>query len=142
MPPTSPLAARAVLSAAAVLTVIACFDLLRLSREVNRSEGDPYRIAEQVARIAPAVADIPATARPGYISDVPVNETAGLAAYLAAQYSVAPRLLVDAADVPPGGPLLGNFSKQIDYAAAGAPHKAAVVSATNAGVVIYRKEGQ
>ena len=85
------------------------------------------------------MAQIPADARLGYITDLQISDGSYSAIFIAAQYALAPRQLVTSDANPPDW-ALGNFTKQVDYAAAGASKGYAVTADFGGGVVLYRRK--
>src|ERR1700720_4404779 len=81
---------------------------------------DAYGGAVAQVRFAPLLERVPAAAELGYFTDLDPGEKASESAFLAAQYAVAPRVLVT---MQSSGRLewaVGNFSRPQDFAAAGA----------------------
>jgi hypothetical protein len=132
MPQVKVLAGLIIVAAAAV---IAAADSMQLASQLER---DPWGVASASQRFAGAAARLPVGGAVGYISDLPVQDQNGTAAFLAAQYALAPRLLTPA---DPQGPQIavGNFSQPANYAAAGAQSGYTVEADLGNGVVLYRK---
>ncbi len=125
----------------AVLTVAASFDFYGASSRYQQSSTDPYRIAEQIERFRPAIGILPPASVVGYLSDLPVSGMDGRAAFLSAQYALAPRLLVEARSSPQPRLAIGNFSRPQDFAAAGRPLGLEVDRDLGNGVVLFRRTG-
>jgi hypothetical protein len=70
----------------------------------------------------------------GYVSDL--GGEAGI--LLAAQYALVPVLLVER---PPGGLVVGNFSRPTDFAEFGRAHGLVLLKDYGAGVTLFRKTG-
>lgn len=81
---------------------------------------------------------LPASGVIGYMSDLPLDQNAGTAAFLAAQYAVAPRALMPEGKAQTEW-VIGNFSRSADFAAVGAQHGLTMVHDFGNGVVVYRK---
>ena len=115
----------------AVAAVLVSADSLQLSSQLQQ---DPWSVDAAVQRFQPAAARLPATGAIGYISDLAVNS----AAFLTAQYALAPRLLVPVGNAEPEQ-AIGNFSKPSDYAGIGAKAGYRVEADLGNGVILYRK---
>ena len=124
-----------------VLAVAASFDYYGASARYQQSNTDPYRIAEQLERFRPAIGILPPSSVVGYLSDLPVSGMDGRAAFLSAQYTLAPRLLVEAGAGPPPRLAIGNFSHPQDFAAAGRPLGLHVDRDLGNGVVLFSRVG-
>jgi hypothetical protein len=103
---------------------------------------DPFRIGYQLERLRDAAMLLPEGAVIGYISDVPEQTPAGTLFFFAAQYALAPRLLVI---FPPKRGVtvkwvLGNFSVTQDYVGFAKAHGLALVKECGPGVAIFQPE--
>lgn len=131
-------AAVAALAAAAVYNALIQFGL---SDRFASRFADPYNVMEMQARVSPILDRVPLAGRVGYFSDVPSNVPAGRAAFLAAQYALAPRILVK--EGSPGAQQaaywLGVFLKEQDYAAAGAQRGLLVERDLGGYLILYRR---
>src|SRR5271155_1929653 len=58
-------------------------------------EADVYKTGEQAARYQGIASALPATGIVGYLSDLPSSQTVGAVLYSGAQYTLAPRLIVE-----------------------------------------------
>jgi hypothetical protein len=128
--------------AVAVLVVAASFNLYGGSKNYQKANRDAYGVAAQVERFRPAAEVLPPASAIGYLSDIPTAETAGRAAFLSAQYALAPRLLVAVDSAPLPERAIGNFSKPVDYAAGGRMFGFAVERDMGNGVVLYKRAGR
>jgi hypothetical protein len=75
----------------------------------------------------------------GYLSDLPLADAPGQAAYFGVAMALAPRLVVRDADGPAW--VLGNFSRPQDFAAAEAAGLELVRDLGN-GVILFRRCGR
>jgi len=97
----------------------------------NQNMGDPYHIGDEVQRLAPLNREIPPGTLLGYITDVDRGQQ-----FMAVQYAVAPRLLVDA---PLQDLVLGDFSRALDYAEFGRQHGLTLAKEFPLGAVLFRR---
>lgn len=103
----------------------------------QKQSRDPYQIAAQVSRLAGVAAAVPDSAVLGYTTDLEPGSVAALSTFSAAQYALAPRLILrDTAQAL----VLGNFARPADYAAVGRPLGLLVEREFQNGVVLFRKE--
>lgn len=123
----------------AVLAVLASLNSYQVSVANARQFADPYGAALAEQRFAPSLPSLPSDAVLAYISDLPLQQVAGTAAFLAAQYALAPRMVVPVEDHPAAEWAVGNFSRPANYAAAGAKSGYAMVGDYGSGVIVYRK---
>ncbi len=117
----------------AALALAGALDYSQFLAEYSRS-GDPMQMAAQQARLRGASAALPAGATVGYLSDMPTSDVQGQAMFGAAQYALAPRLLVP---LKPGARpewVVGYFAGTI-----GAHPGLAVISDYGNGVVLFRR---
>lgn len=119
------------ISIVAIATVLASADSLQLSTQLQQ---DPWSVEAAVQRFQGATMQLPRSGEVGYISDLAVNS----AAFLTAQYALAPRLLIPVDQMDPEQ-AVGNFSKPSDYAGIGAKAGYRVEADLGNGVVLYRK---
>ena len=64
---------------------------------MNAAVRDPFGIAYLQRTLGEALNEIPTEAAVAYVSDVPLDDTRGIAQFFAMQYAIAPRLLVQEA---------------------------------------------
>ena len=125
--------------AVAVLAVFGSFNSYQNSRTYAAQFPDLYGGAKAQIRFAPLLERVPANAELGYFTDLDPLQPAAGSAFLAAQYAVAPRLLLNVdAQVRPEW-AVGNFSKPQDFAAAGAAKGYGIVEDLGNGVVLFRR---
>jgi hypothetical protein len=122
-----------------VLALVGSFNARRELSDEQRAYRDPYRVNVQSQRFGQAGELLPARGVVGYVSDMEFTSTAGLAAFLTAQYTLAPRALVAAASAQRPEWVVGNFAHPQDYAATGSPLGLQVVRDFGEGVVVYRR---
>src|SRR5258708_20116069 len=101
--------------AVAVLATLAAMNSYEAAAQLAKAQPDPYGAASAQQRFAPALASLPKDAALGYLSDLPLDEKAGVAAFLAAQYAVAPHSLTPIGFGQPTEWIVGNFANQTDY---------------------------
>jgi hypothetical protein len=110
-----------------------------VSRVLNKASKDPFHVQIALEQFAPVRARVPATAVLGYASDLPLSSDAGKAGFFAAQYALAPRILVDSASRDRFEYVLGNWARKQDYAAAGKSRGLDPIEDLGNGIFLYRK---
>ncbi len=130
------------LFAAAGLAVYSSLSSYDVSSSLRSQSRDQYRINVTVRRLAPVLARLPRGVPVGFITDVPLASDSGTLAFLAAQYALAPHLLVRLDQNVNPVWAVGNFSKPGDYAAAGTLLGFTPVEDFGSGVVVYRRSRQ
>lgn len=121
--------------AVAALALLASLSSYQISTQLA---PDPFRITATQDRFASAIEFLPASAVIGYITDMPVKESAGTIAYMTTRYAVAPRALVPAGKIAAEW-AVGNFARPADFVAIGAQAGFALVRDFGNGVVVYRR---
>jgi O-glycosyl hydrolase len=121
--------------AVAVLAVFAAMNSYQVSARYAEQFPDAYGAGRAQLRFAPLLARLPVTAQLGYLTDLDPSSNAYAAAFLAAQYALAPRQLIMLAPGATPEWAVGNFSKPQDYARAGYQ----IVADYGNGVVLYRR---
>jgi hypothetical protein len=126
----------------ATVAVLAVFSALgAYQNAVQLAQApDPYGATAAARRFALALPKLPPDVPLGYISDLEIGPKAGTAAFLTAQYAVAPHALIPIGQAPAPEWAVGNFAQPGDYAAAGARLGYAVVADVGSGVVIFRRK--
>jgi hypothetical protein len=125
--------------AAAVLAMLASLNSYQVSVANAQQFPDPYGVARAEQRFEVANRQLPPHATIAYVSDLRIGDVAGTTAFLAAQYALAPRLVIPAEDGAAAEWAVGNFSKPTDFASAGAKAGYAVVADFGSGVIVYKK---
>jgi hypothetical protein len=123
-----------------VLVVFGALNSYQGAKGYSAQFPDAYGVAAAESRFAPLIARIPPGGELGYITDLNPSQPAYSAAFLAAQYAVAPRLLTLLDGRPAPEWAAGNFSKPQDYAAAGAPLGYGVTADLGNGVVLFHRK--
>ena len=126
--------------AVAVLAVFGELDSYQSASAYNRQFPDAYGAGRAEIRFAPVLSRFPVSAQLGYITDLTPSGVYS-AAFLAAQYALAPRQLVMLGPGTRPDWVLGNFTKQLDFAAAGAAQGYELSADLGNGVVLYRRKG-
>src|SRR5579863_1975495 len=100
--------------AVAVLGAAGAYSSYQVSASNARLFPDVYGVESARVRFAPLLDRVPASAELGYFTDLDPSQAAYAPAFLAAQYAVAPRvlLLLDGKQTPELA--VGNFSKPQD----------------------------
>lgn len=102
----------------------------------NQTSPDPYMIGAQLRRYEGVQAAVPRDAVLGYASDLPAEDSRFTVMFLAAQYALAPRILVDD---DRGEWVLGNFTAPADFGAVGAGRGLEIARDFGNGVILYRR---
>jgi hypothetical protein len=99
--------------AVALLALVSALNQYRLTVALNDSDPDPYRIQYQKPRFAEAIAEIPADAVVGYVSNLDPAGVRGMVAFFGTQYGIAPRLLLPYEIERAEEFVIGNFSADV-----------------------------
>jgi hypothetical protein len=134
-----PLGVTAAAIAAGAIALFSSMTLYSVTRVMNETSRDPFHVGLATEQFAPVLSRTSSNAVLGYVSDLELNTDAGKAGFFAAQYAVAPRILVDASKGGPFEFVVGNWGRQQDYAAAGRRRGLALVEELGNGIVLYRK---
>uniref|UniRef100_Q01PY3 Uncharacterized protein n=1 Tax=Solibacter usitatus (strain Ellin6076) TaxID=234267 RepID=Q01PY3_SOLUE len=122
------------------LCLIAGIEIHRAVDASAHAYQDPYLINAQPERFREAARLLPDKTVIGYLSDLSFEEAIGSATYFGVANALAPRLVVRSADQPEW--VIGNFSRPLDFAAAGAAHHLDLVRDLGSGVVIFRRHSE
>lgn len=142
MPSASPsisIRALAGIAAAAALALTGALDYSQFLSEYSRS-ADQFQIGAQQARFRDVLAALPAGGVVGYVSDIPPSEAPGQAMLGAAQYALAPRVLVP---LKRGGNtdwVVGSFARPDEAPRVAAERGLSIVTDYGNGVVLFRSE--
>ncbi|MCC6262729.1 MAG: hypothetical protein IT169_04055 [Bryobacterales bacterium] len=117
-----------------VMTLV--YSVTRLAEAKDYEDTLPFRV--QIARLAGVKQRIASERMVGYLSDLDPEHSAYAQLYFPTQYVLAPTLLVPLEDDPGTKFVLGNFTRQGDYAAVGREHGLEIVVEFPMGVVLYR----
>lgn len=126
----------AVIVLVSVLSISGLLRSYRTTGQLAASGRDPYGVELAMRRFAPARAQLPASARVAYFTDVPLNTEAGVAAFMAAQHALAPCLLIEPSLVELPAWAVGNFSRPQPYDRSGYT----VAADLGNGVILYVRE--
>jgi len=129
-----------VVAAVAILAVFSALTGYQNASQLAQAQPDAYGASSAARRFAPALEKLPASVPLGYISDLEIGPNAGTAAFLAAQYAVAPHALIPVDHGKMFEWAVGNFSRPSDYAGAGAAAGYAVVADVGSGVIVFRRK--
>src|SRR5258706_421182 len=126
--------------AVAALSVFATMNSYQVSARYAEQFPDAYGAGRAQIRFAPVLARVPAKGRLRYITDLEPSSTAYSAAFLAAQYALAPREVMLPAQGTTPEIAVGNFTKPMDFAAAGAAQGYDITVDLGNGVVLFHKK--
>lgn len=126
--------------AGAFALMTAVFAVQRLAEAADYR--DPYPFRTQMTRLAPVKALLAGETAVGYLSNLNVGDRRFTNLYFPTQYVLAPTLLVPLGEGGTHRLVLGNFTRQEDYAAIGKPLGLEVVREFPMGVVLYRRVSQ
>jgi hypothetical protein len=123
--------------AVAVLGAWGALNSYQVSASYAEKFPDAYGVERSQARFAPLTARVPASAELGYFTDLEDSNPNYAVVFLAAQYAVAPRVLVllDGKVRPEW--VVGNFSRGADFEAAGEARGYALIADLGNGVVLF-----
>lgn len=125
----------------AALALAGALDYSQFLSEYSRS-ADQFQIGAQAARFRDALAALPAGGIAGYVSDVPSSDVQGQAMLGAAQYALAPRVLVPLKRGGNAEWVVGSFARPNEAPRVAAERGLRIVSDYGNGVVLFRKESR
>lgn len=112
-----------------------------LAEELAKQQRDPYGIGNAIQRFQPVAGKLP-SGPVGYLTDVSPATQAGQAAFMAAQYALAPAMLVIPTGAVAPAWAVGNFARPQDFAAIGRAAGYRMVGDYGNGVVLFQRSGQ
>jgi hypothetical protein len=119
----------------AIGAVVGSSQSMQLSSQLQL---DPWGVESADKRLAPLLPNLPMQETVGYISDLALETRGGSTAFLAAQYVLAPRLLVVAGAGNPDF-AVGNFSQPQNYAEFGSKFGYLPMQDFGNGVILYHR---
>jgi hypothetical protein len=129
----------AICFAVPLLVIFAALNAYQVSARTAEQFPDTYGVARAEQRFAPLMERLPANAQVAYITDLEQSNPAYPAALMATQYALAPRQLFIAGEGTRPEWAAGNFSRPVDFAAAGATHGYDVAADLGSGVILFRR---
>ncbi len=124
----------------ALLALLSAVNFYGVTAEAAGPNADVYKIGEQADRFQDLSSALPATGIVGYVSDAPPGQTLAAVLYSGAQYTLAPRLVIDRSLAPGAEWVIGDFSKPLDMAQFGKERGLTLVRDFGNGVVLYRNQ--
>lgn len=133
--------AKAAVAAVAVLGAYNALIQFGVTDQFTSRYPDPYHVMELQARLSRVLERVPPQEFVGYFSDVPFTEPAGQAAFNAAQYALAPRIVVkeDSEPARQAKFWIGVFQKQEDFIARGRERGLQFEQDLGGFVILYRR---
>jgi hypothetical protein len=124
----------------AVLGIGGALNSYQASASYAEQFPDVYGGERARVRFARLAERVPASAELAYLTDLDPGQPAYDSAFLAAQYALAPRVLVFLHGQSPPEWAVGNFSKAVDFTAAGEAQGYAMISDLGQGVILFRRK--
>jgi hypothetical protein len=124
----------------AALSIFTVLDSIQATKTWAQEYPDTYGAARGDIRFAPLLARVATDAKLGYITDLETTNEAYSATFLAAQYAIAPRQLLTINPQARPEWALGNFTKPIDFASAGAAQGYDISMDFGNGVILFRRK--
>jgi hypothetical protein len=122
-----------------VLSVFTVFNSIQAAKDWAEQYPDAYGAARADVRFAPLLARMATGAQLGYFTDLPPDNQAYSAAFLAAQYAVAPRQLLRISPQTQPEWAVGNFTKVTDFASVGAAQGYEISMDFGNGVILFHR---
>lgn len=127
-------------AAAFCVAFLSLASILEYYRTASDSVPDRYGVTAEQERFREAAALLPADAVVGYLSDLPLDEPRGSAAFFAVQYALAPRILVElTAAADRVNWVVGNYSRPPDLDDAVSRYNLTLVRDCGRGVILFRR---
>jgi hypothetical protein len=135
---TYPPRVRVGVALAAALSMWGVVEYFGFETGYQKLSRDPYHVAAQAARLEGVSAVVPDDAVLGYITDLEPGSPSAWAMFNAAQYILAPRILLqnNAAQTR----VLGNFARLADFGALGQRQGLSIERDFQNGIVLFRKD--
>jgi len=137
--PSIPIRVLAGIGVVAALAIFGALDYAQFLSEYSRS-ADQFQIAAQETRFREALAALPAAGIVGYVSDVPAGDPQAQAMLGAAQYALAPRIVVPLKSGDKADWVVGSFARPDEAPRVAAERGLSIVSDYANGVVLFRRE--
>jgi hypothetical protein len=126
--------------AVCALSVFTVLNSMQPTKTWAEQYPDAYGAARAESRFAPLLARVATNAELGYFTDLEPTHQAYSAAFLAAQYAIAPRQLVMISPQARPEWAVGNFTKLIDFASVGAAQGYDISMDFGNGVVLFHRK--
>lgn len=129
----------AALAIASVLAMGASIEYFGLIEKLTGQAGDAYRIGAQVGRFAQAAERTRGETKIGYFNDREKGSRGDQAALAAAQFAMAPKLLVADENRRDVKYWVGDFTAPREFARIGEVKNLELIGDLGGGVVLYRQ---
>jgi hypothetical protein len=136
--PSIPIRALAGIAAVAALALAGALDYSQFLSQYSHS-ADAFQIGAQEERFRDALAALPPGGVVGYVSDVPPGDPQGQAMLGAAQYALAPHIVVPFKAGGKADWVVGSFTQASEAAPVAAERGLSIVSDYGNGVVLFRR---
>jgi len=130
----------AVLLAVAGISIWSSVSFYQSRRLMNVAVKDSHGIEYFQRVLGGAAVEIPEDAAVGYVSDASMDDPRGIAQFFAAQYVLAPRLLVEEGTATAAGWIVGVFGSDLDVNRYAQERGWMVVRKLDAGLVLFRRK--
>ena len=139
-----PFATKAGVLVAAVLALWGVLEYFGFEGTYQEQYRDPYQIAAQSVRLEDFREAVAADGVLGYLTDADSGSVVSDSMFLAAQYTLAPRLLAKETNDKKTNyqQVLGNFTHPGDFAAIGRQYGLSLQRDFGNGVVLYRGDSR
>jgi len=139
-----PFATKAGVLVAAALALWGVLEYFGFEGTYQEQYRDLYQIEEQSARFENFREVVAADAVLGYLTDAAPGSVVSDSMFLAAQYTLAPRLLARETNAKKTNyqQVLGNFTRPADFAAIGRQYGLSIQRDFGNGVVLYRGDAR
>jgi len=139
-----PLATQTGVLGAAVLALWGVLGYFGSEGSYQEQNRDPFQIAAQSARLEGFREAVAEDAILGYLTDAAPGSEVSDSMFMAAQYTLAPRLVVKETNDKKTNyqQVLGNFTRPADFAEIGRQHGLSLQRDFGNGVVLYRSDAR